>query len=121
MPDVSLNGHNYQIVSGGSVEAVDGTSCSTPALAGMIALINDRLLNAGKTPMGFLNPTLYSLYSSTPAAFNDITRGNNECTEGICCTQGYSAVAGWDPATGLGTVNLEALSEAVLKLKGVSA
>jgi len=121
VPDVSLNGHNYQIVSGGSVEAVDGTSCSTPALAGIIALINDRLLNAGKSPMGFLNPTLYSLYATTPAAFNDITRGNNECTEGICCTQGYSAVAGWDPATGLGTVNMEPLYEAVLKLKGVSA
>lgn len=119
IPDVSTNGHNYQIVSGGSTETVDGTSCATPAFAGMIALINDRLLNAGKSAIGFANPTLYAIWAQHSDAFNDITTGNNDCTEGVCCKQGYDAVTGWDPATGLGSPNLEKLSGYVLAMKGV--
>lgn len=118
IPDVSANGHNYQIMNQGSIETVDGTSCATPAFAGMIALINDRLLNAGKSPIGFANPTLYSLAESTPDVFNDITTGNNKCTEGICCPEGYNAVKGWDPATGLGSPHFTKLSDAVMQLKG---
>jgi tripeptidyl-peptidase-1 len=40
-----------------------------------------------------------------PAAFTDITVGDNICTENGCspsCT-GFLATRGWDPVTGLGT------------------
>jgi tripeptidyl-peptidase-1 len=38
------------------------------------ALLNDQLLTAGKKPLGFLNPWLYSTAAS---ALNDITSGAN--------------------------------------------
>ena len=41
-------------------QAVSGTSCSAPILAGLVASINDELLKAGKQPLGFLNPWLYA-------------------------------------------------------------
>lgn len=71
------------------VPSVGGTSAVAPLWAGLAACINQSL---GK-PLGFLNPLLYGL-DSTAGAFHDITAGNN----GI-----YSAGAGWDPCTGLGT------------------
>lgn len=49
-----------------------GTSCSTPIFASIIALLNDELVAAGKSPLGFLNPWLYSTAAS---AFKDITSG----------------------------------------------
>lgn len=48
------------------------------------------------------------LYSSNfSGAFNDITSGNNPG----CGTKGFSAQAGWDPVTGLGTLNFPKLLE----------
>jgi len=37
----------------------------------------------------------------------DIIKGNNKCTAMglVCCAQGFSAGEGWDPVTGLGSVN----------------
>ena len=65
---------NLEIVVGGRTELVDGTSCSSPIFAGIVALINDELLAAGKSPLGFLNPFLYA----NPGAFNDITTGESD-------------------------------------------
>jgi hypothetical protein len=56
-PDVTLNGHNYQVVYSVNGDdscpcktgGVDGTSASSPALAGMVSLINGALLAAGKS------------------------------------------------------------------------
>lgn len=42
--------------------------------AGVIALLNDFRISQGKSPLGFLNPTLYS---AGVAGFNDITSGSN--------------------------------------------
>ncbi|EPT05545.1 hypothetical protein FOMPIDRAFT_83202 [Fomitopsis schrenkii] len=95
-PDVAAQAYNYQIVNGGSTEGVAGTSCSSPLFAGIVSLLNDELLAAGKSPLGFLNPWLYSTAAS---AFTDITSGNNPG----CDTDGFSATTGWDPVTGLGT------------------
>ncbi|KAJ6553048.1 hypothetical protein B0H19DRAFT_915444, partial [Mycena capillaripes] len=54
-PDVALQGlHNQTVVGGGTV-LQSGTSASAPAFAAIIALINDRLLTAGKPSLGFLN------------------------------------------------------------------
>lgn len=121
IPDVSALGHNYNIVSGGQFERVDGTSCATPAFAGMIALINARLLAAGKSSVGWVSPLLFKLAAGNNSPFNDITTGNNKCTEGICCPQGYSAVPGWDPATGVGTPKFSKLSDAIMNANGVAA
>jgi tripeptidyl-peptidase-1 len=51
-PDVSAQGENVQIVSGGTTEGVDGTSCSSPIFASVIGLLNDQLIAAGNSPLG---------------------------------------------------------------------
>ncbi|KAJ6481491.1 family S53 protease [Mycena vitilis] len=106
-PDVSLQGENFLIVWNGEEGTVGGTSCSAPSFASMIALLNDLLIAAGKAPLGFLNPMLYS--PTGRAAFNDITSGNNPG----CGTNGFSASTGWDPVTGLGTPDFARLMTAV--------
>lgn len=72
-------------------------------------MLNDARISAGKTPLGFLNPFLYS---SGYTALNDITEGNNPG----CGTEGFNvryicvllsrvidvdahgqATTGWDP------------------------
>ncbi|KAL0060652.1 hypothetical protein AAF712_012529 [Marasmius tenuissimus] len=55
-PDVSARGTPVEIVNAGERILVQGTSCSTPIFASVIALINDRLIAAGKPALGFLNP-----------------------------------------------------------------
>jgi tripeptidyl-peptidase-1 len=56
-----------------------------------------------------LNPWLYA----NPQALNDVTLGNNAG----CGSEGFPAMAGWDPATGLGSPNFDAL----LKAAGLSS
>ena len=70
-PDVAAQGEDVQVVVDGRTESVGGTSCASPIFSSVIALINDALLAAGKSPLGFLNPWLYA----NPQAFNDITSG----------------------------------------------
>lgn len=70
-PDVSAIGVNLEIFVDGEQESVDGTSCASPIFASVIALINDKLIAAGKSPLGFLNPFLYA----NPSAFHDVTSG----------------------------------------------
>jgi tripeptidyl-peptidase-1 len=113
-PDVSALGHNYVIVVEGEYELVDGTSCSAPYWGGIIALLNDALMNNGKQPLGFINPTLYNLYATNPSVFNDIVGGNNACTEKCCSPHGFPAIKGYDAATGLGTPNYPNLYQAII-------
>jgi tripeptidyl-peptidase-1 len=94
-PDIAAYGANAQIFVGGAQTPVFGTSISSPIFASVIALVNDKLLEAGKPVLGFLNPWLYA----NPGALNDITTGNSLG----CGTNGFPAVTGWDPVTGLGT------------------
>lgn len=68
--------------------------------AAVVALLNSQRHAEGKKPLGFLNQILYS---APTAAFTDITSGNNKCTESCCATYGFTATAGWDAVTGLGT------------------
>jgi subtilase family serine protease len=127
-PDVAFNGHNYLIYYSDSTSdncpcsktVVDGTSCASPAFAGVVTLLNDNLLNAGKTPLGFLNYLLYQMAEESPNTFNDITSGNNYCNRAYCCTYGYTAVKGWDPATGLGSPSYSNFLNYVLQAKGAS-
>ncbi|KAJ3491365.1 hypothetical protein NLI96_g751 [Meripilus lineatus] len=95
-PDVAAQGQGFQVVVGGRVISVGGTSASSPTFAGVISLLNDFRLANGKSPLGFLNPILYS---TGAAGLNDITSGRNPG----CGTNGFTAGTGWDPVTGLGT------------------
>lgn len=104
-PDVSANGEDFPIVLSGETTAVDGTSCSSPTFAGILATLNDIRLKAGKAPLGFINPLIYQ----HPEIFNDITQGNN----GACNTNGFPAEKGWDPVTGLGTPNYVAMAKLI--------
>ncbi|KAI0366841.1 subtilisin-like protein [Pilatotrama ljubarskyi] len=101
-PDVSAQGVQFVIEANGQLQGVDGTSASSPTFASIIALLNDQLLNAGKTPLGFPNPLLYS---KGVAALNDNTSGSNPG----CGTQGFPATTGWDAVTGLGTPDFQKL------------
>lgn len=70
---------------------IGGTSAATPLFASILTRINEERLAAGKSVVGFVNPTLYA----NPGAFHDITIGNNS----ECDTDGFFAVTGWDPVT----------------------
>merc|ERR1719215_1809295 len=83
------------------VHGVDGTSASSPALAGLVSLINGHLLAAGKSQLGFLNPLLYSAFSADPTIFKDVISGDNKCTRDLCFEYGFEAGEGWDPVSGL--------------------
>ncbi|KAH7909600.1 peptidase S8/S53 domain-containing protein [Hygrophoropsis aurantiaca] len=102
-PDLAANGAHYAVAVVGKFTPTYGTSASAPVMAAMLALVNDARIAKGKKPIGFINPTLYS--SKFAKSFHDIKSGNNPG----CGTNGFSAAAGWDPVTGLGTVNLGSL------------
>lgn len=106
-PDISAQGVNFAVVAGGStMNGVAGTSCASPTAAGVISLVNDYRLSKGKSALGFLNPLIYK----SPGGFNDITTGSGGgCRKGIKEIKGFPAVQGWDPVTGLGTPNYEAM------------
>ncbi|KAK9780096.1 putative Protease s8 tripeptidyl peptidase [Seiridium cardinale] len=107
-PDVSANGARYVTAVDGNFTLSFGTSAAAPVFASVINMINEKRLDAGKAPVGFVNTVLYE----NPQVLNDITTGNNPG----CGTQGFSAVAGWDPVTGLGTPNYPAMEKLFLSL-----
>jgi hypothetical protein len=122
-PDLTLNGHNYQVWTTKKANSascpcelhgVDGTSASSPAVAGLVSLLNGHLLAAGRSQLGFLNPLLYAAYSKDESIFNDVTIGDTSCTRDYCMKYGFTAGKGWDPVAGLGSLNYERLKEYVL-------
>jgi kumamolisin len=85
VPDVAGDADpntGYDVYVHGAGTVVGGTSAVAPLYAGLFASFG--------TKLGFVNPTLWQ----NPAAFNDITVGDN----GL-----YKAAAGPDPCTGLGS------------------
>ncbi|KAJ7027088.1 family S53 protease-like protein [Mycena alexandri] len=109
-PDVSLQGWNFDIVSNNVTGTVSGTSASAPSFAAIIALINDRLVAAGKPVLGFLNPFIYASQS----AFTDITVGHNSGSVCPSSAVAFDATAGWDPLSGVGTPIFDKLLAAAL-------
>jgi len=111
-PDISALGEGYQVYVNGRLEAVGGTSASTPAFAGLVSLMNEARAQAGKKPLGFLNPFIYQ----NADCFTDITKGTNAIGRGNGpIAYGFAAAPGWDPATGLGTPKFDKLLAAALK------
>jgi subtilase family serine protease len=100
-----------------NLAAVGGTSAGAPTFAGILALINQA---TGSNGLGNVNPMLYALAASSPTAFHDITSGNNNspCTAGTkncpagTTSFGFSAGAGYDEVTGLGSLDIGQLVSA---------
>ncbi len=144
LPDVSLFASNgfensfymmceADLVNGNTCSTsnfvgVGGTSASSPAFAGLLALVNQKT----GSRQGNANDVFYSLEAkqsslncnsstgpATTCVFNDVTSGTiaTPCISGSpnCTTanagdqmgilSGYQAAAGYDLATGLGSVN----------------
>ena len=95
-PDIAAQGQRFVTIWNGTIAILDGTSASTPTASAVLALVNDALIAAGKPPLGFLNPWLYSTGYS---AFTDVTSGSAIG----CGVSGFPAEAGWDAVTGFGT------------------
>ncbi|UWZ83550.1 protease pro-enzyme activation domain-containing protein [Occallatibacter riparius] len=97
--------------SSSTVHGVGGTSTSAPALAGILALVTQKL-GAGAR-LGQANWVLYKLAQTTPSIFHSITNGNNSvyCKTGSpnCGSNnflmGYNAQAKYNMATGLGSID----------------
>jgi len=112
LPDVCLDGSdmffgNYGILiyTQGAMATTGGTSAASPAFAGVMALVVQKYGRQGNA-----NVKLYTLgnaqyASSGPAVFHDITTGNNNVPN----LTGFTAAAGWDEVTGLGTPDVAAL------------
>jgi tripeptidyl-peptidase-1 len=109
-PDVSAIGVNLPIIVGGKEESGSGTSFSSPIVGGIISLLNDLRVGAGKSTLGWFNPLLYQIYRDHPEAFQDITSGPKNAYQ-TC--QGFAPQAGWDPVTGLGTLNFQVFSKII--------
>lgn len=90
-PDVSAVGDNVVIFNMGAPTLIGGTSASTPVFASILNRINEERIAAGKSTVGFVNPTLYA----NPQVLHDITVGSNPG----CGTNGFSVAKGWDPGT----------------------
>jgi len=133
LPDVSLFASNGANLSASPICAEEGecgvgpdgeaevflaggTSVSAPAMAGIMALVDQKYGRQGQADF-----TLYSLAQQKPSAFHDVTLGSNEVpcyagtpdcamsTSGVYATTIYSAGPGYDLASGLGSVDASVL------------
>merc|ERR1712110_1129349 len=86
------------------------TGRAYPDVAGIFARLNAQRADKNLPPMGFLNPYIYQ----NGDAFNDVKLGMNQGMGKV----GFTALKGWDPATGFGTPNFPKLSKA-MKAAGV--
>jgi hypothetical protein len=85
----------YNLDPSNPFEIVGGTSLSAPAWAGLFALVNQGRVAAGESTLNSASPTdtQQALYMLPQSGYNAIASGNN----------GYSAGAGYNLVTGLGT------------------
>jgi kumamolisin len=96
VPDVSGDADpttGYVVRVDGQNMVIGGTSAVAPLWAGLIAVANAQ---NGKSA-GFIQPAIYA--AKGKAAFRDITSGTNYSGSPV----GFSAGAGWDACTGLGS------------------
>lgn len=111
VPDLSAVGLNIAVAIDGELTTEVGTSAAAPLFAAMLNLVNEERLAVGKSTVGFVNPVLYA---NASVIFRDITVGNNDMCDGI--VEGFEAVPGWDPVSGLGTPQWDALKQVFLAL-----
>lgn len=114
LPDLSVIGTGFEVVSNGRRSVVMGTSTSTPVFAAMVALVDDARARKGKPSLGWLNPLLYS--TQLRDVFTDVTKGESmSCRWNSTEPGGWPAKRGWDAMTGLGVpADYERLTSALL-------
>ena len=116
VPDISMSGacngavDTYQSFGGQTPGwyPVCGTSEATPLFSGIVALTDQ----VAGHKLGLINPYLYELSAAHAPGVVDITQGNNTVSfvqNGHTYTvKGFSALPGYDLASGVGTVNAAA-------------
>ena len=115
LPDISLTAslHDGYLVCmegncgyGDYFYSFGGTSASSPAAAGIMALVNQKM--SGQ-PQGVANYVFYRL-AKVSGIFHDTVKGNNKVPDpNGQYTVGYDAGKGYDVATGLGSMDVTAL------------
>jgi subtilase family serine protease len=112
VPDISMSGacngavDMYQSFGGQAAGwyPTCGTSEATPEFAGIVSLADQ----VAGHPIGLINPALYTLSAEHAPGIVDITRGNNTVSfrQGgkVHTVHGFSALPGYDLASGVGTV-----------------
>lgn len=115
-PDISMSaavdggalvylGANESGGSGAGYYVIGGTSEASPLFSGIVALSAQ---TAGHG-LGLINPALYKLQTRHAAGVVDVTAGTNTVTftqgGGLHTVNGHDAVAGYDLASGMGTVD----------------
>jgi hypothetical protein len=124
VPDIAFTAswdHDpYLIIQNGEVLEAGGTSAGAPFFAGVVALLNQFVVDYGvqaRPGLGNINPRLYQLAQANRGVFHDVTTGSNivpckigtpDCTTG---QYGYNAGPGYDYVTGLGSVDVTRLIE----------
>jgi hypothetical protein len=106
VPDVSVVGDPntgaFIVFQGSTSDAFGGTSLGPPIWAAFCALINQARTANNQPPLGLVASYVYPLIGTS--SLNDITVGNNGA---------YTAGAGYDLVTGVGTPNFSQLALAL--------
>ena len=108
-PDVSANANfTYYVCADQTTCTANeygGTSFAAPLWAGYLALVNQQRAINGNGPLGFINPSLYTIGdaggTTYGTAFHDITSGSN----GYSAATGYDLASGWGSPNGTGLLN----------------
>jgi len=126
IPDVSMNADNIFVLADKSYTSntnysyyqVVGTSAAAPLWAAFLALANQQGAAGGANPIGFANSALYRIGQGSDfnQDFHDIRDGSTNNLNGNSSL--YSAVTGYDLATGWGSPTGQSL---INDLTGVSA
>jgi subtilase family serine protease len=135
VPDVAASADptaGYEIYWNGSGQApgepsgwqtIGGTSAAAPVWAAIMAL-TDASHSCRSAPVGYVLPALYRAGGNVYGAdFNDVRSGNNDFTG--TNSGRFSARAGYDEASGLGSPNASSLAASLcalgLRLKAIAA
>lgn len=106
LPDVSADADQatgWSTYDAGNWGQAGGTSAATPFWAASMLLIQQYVDSRHLGRIGFADPILYALARSHQPypSFHDVTTGTNRY---------YAAHRGWDPATGLGSPDVDGLA-----------
>jgi len=119
VPDIALSASalhdGYVIAMNGALSTAQGytlggTSAGAPLFAGIVAVLNSGVFDDSS---GNVNPILYAIAAGGlgSQAFHDVTSGDNRVDAGSSGFYGFYAAAGYDQASGLGSVDVAKLNQ----------